>query len=337
MGTYLLSGGVMRVPRNLLGLALWVSFSPLNAAPGGARNEEVLLLVVDKSKLQATLKTWPENPQDAKDLLNFRVAIGKKEGDKLRQGDNKTPEGIYMAQKILDGRNLPSRYGPKAIPINFPNPVDRLRGKTGYGIWLHGVEKDQRIEESKVTEGCVAFYNADIEILTRWLDPKQSMVMITHDASLINKPEDSARIREKTNAWLSSWQKRELELYMDYYHRDFVYKGKNWDRYRDYKDRVFNSYQNMSVTLESLRVFVHDQYALAMMNQDFNGDDRYISSGRKLLYWQKLASGEWKIIREVFDERRMTPSVISMIELAETASKSPSAKYFTPQDPEKPL
>ena len=176
--------------------------------------KDIIFLHVDKASLRAELRTWPESYQSSQQLMTFKIAIGKAEGDKQVEGDNKTPEGIYFAQQLIDGRTLPAKYGPFAIPINFPNAVDRSNGKTGYGIWLHGVEKDARIEEAKVTEGCVAFYNADIESLAKWLKPQQTVIVISDGRDKANQPEDVEKVTLLTNNWQKSWSERNISSYI---------------------------------------------------------------------------------------------------------------------------
>ena len=92
------------------------------------KEEEVLLLLVDKSDLSATLQTWPQQNKSPKTLMKLKIAIGKEKGDKQYEGDNKTPEGIYFVNRIIDGRLLPEKYGPLALPINFPNAYDKDKG-----------------------------------------------------------------------------------------------------------------------------------------------------------------------------------------------------------------
>ena len=74
---------------------------------------------VNKSDPSATLKTWPTLVKP-KTLMKFKIAIGKEKGDKQFEGDNKTPEGIYFVNRIIDGKSLPEKYGPWFLPINFP-------------------------------------------------------------------------------------------------------------------------------------------------------------------------------------------------------------------------
>lgn len=286
--------------------------------------KEILMVEVDKEQLLARLKTWPEDPSQARELMTFRVAIGKKEGDKQKEGDHKTPEGIYFTQTIIDGKTLPAKYGSNAIPIDFPNSYDRFLKKTGYGIWLHGVEKDRRISAAKVTEGCVAFYNTDIEFLSDWLKPHQAVVVIGKNAHSLNQPRVLSSVRKETTKWLESWQSRDIDAYIGFYDSQFRHKGRSLDHYRGYKQRVFKSYNEMKVEFSSLRVFGHENYAVAIANQDFDGDGRYRSEGRKVLFWNKQPDGSWKILVELFDSRRLRATEYSNLELSKLAQISPS-------------
>lgn len=307
--------------------------APLVAMTGATENKalrsDMMLLVVDKGRLQANLETWPADPTLAKTLRAFKIAIGKGDGDKEYEGDNKTPEGVYFAQSHRTGAGLPNKYGPLAIPIDFPNPMDQIVGKTGHGIWLHGVEYDARIEEAKVTEGCVAFYNADIEKLSNWMRSHQGVVVIASDTGKVNQPTDVERVKSRTVDWMNAWADRRVDDYMAHYAPDFRYANMNRAAYKDYKGRVFSSYKEMSVTYDNLRVVTHPKYAVAFFNQDFQGDKRFSSIGRKVLYWEKAADGEWYVKREVFENRRFEFVTFSEAELAllsETGSAIPSEK-----------
>jgi murein L,D-transpeptidase YafK len=314
-------------------LIFWtLSLLPMGLAEANDVNgaqEEMVFLLVDKVKLRADLLTWPEDEQVSERLLSFRIAIGKEEGDKQKRGDNRTPEGIYFAKGIIDGQGLPAKYGPYAIPIDFPNPLDRYLGKTGYGIWLHGVEQDNRIEAAKVTEGCVAFYNADIETLTQWLMPDHSVVVIARDAKEVNRPLDIAQVKKLTQGWIEAWAQRDLNRYISFYSEDFKHLNRSVKAYENYKRRVFASYREMSVQMSDIRVFSHDRYAVAIMNQDFNGDDRYRTNGRKILYWKRMSDkDEWKLFHEEFDPRPIRFTSYSREKLAQIIKTSPSTKVL---------
>jgi murein L,D-transpeptidase YafK len=270
--------------------------------PPVGSHHEFVVLTVDKTTLRAELKTWPEDPAKATVLKTFRIAVGKADGDKQAEGDNRTPEGIYFAQNHLDG--LPEKYGPKAIPIDFPNPIDRIERKTGHGIWLHGVDHDGRIEEAKATEGCVVFYNSDISSLGNYLKGHQGVVVIAKDSTGVNSEADIAAVRKSTQDWMQAWASRKIDDYISFYAPDFRYEHMDYKGYKKYKERVFGSYTDMTVTFDNLRIITHPKYAVAFFNQDFHGDNRYDSIGRKVLYWEKSQDGKWQVKREVFENRR---------------------------------
>jgi murein L,D-transpeptidase YafK len=292
---------------------------PTNAADGS-----VILLSVDKSSLKADLRTWPDEPGEARTLESFKIAIGKAEGDKEREGDNKTPEGIYFAQEQIGA--LPAKYGPRAIPLNFPNHLDRTSGKTGRGIWLHGVDDDGRIQAAKVTEGCVAFYNSDIQRISQFLKPHQGIIAIARDASEINRKGDIEKVRDLSVQWAKAWADRDLDGYIGFYHDKFSSAGRSKTAYRNYKKSVFGSYKTMTVKLDTFRVITHPKYALTIMNQDFRGDRRFVSAGRKLLYWQPDASGQWKIVYEHFEHRRLELVKVPALETADSKRQASQLK-----------
>ena len=62
---------------------------------------------------------------------------GKYDGDKVSAGDRRTPIGIYnLTQKLS---TVDPFYGPMAFVTSYPNLYDRIRGKSGDGIWIHGL------------------------------------------------------------------------------------------------------------------------------------------------------------------------------------------------------
>ena len=99
---------------------------------------------IDKNSRTAVLKTWEEDPSDSKEFYRFEVAFGKVAGDKFLEGDNKTPEGIYFTRQHIKSGLPKKKYGPYAIPLDFPNPVDKFEGKTGYesGYMAPGMMKE---------------------------------------------------------------------------------------------------------------------------------------------------------------------------------------------------
>lgn len=102
-------------------------------------------------------------------IKTYSVALGRNPvGAKTRQGDGKTPEGIYS----ISGRNPASAFH-RALRISYPNPADRTHAKKlgvapGGDIMIHGLPNGQghigaahRLTDW--TEGCIAVTNTEIE------------------------------------------------------------------------------------------------------------------------------------------------------------------------------
>jgi len=272
------------------------------------KNQSMVFMAVDKTKLIAELRTWTEDLAQSEVLSKFPIAIGKEKGDKLKAGDNRTPEGIYFTQTHISPSQIPvEKYGPQAVPLDFPNPFDLFQNKTGYGIWLHGAGNDNRMAEATVTEGCVAFYNRDIKKLSSWLVPYQAAVVISRDIDSINRVDDMQNVKMRTEAWLAAWASKDLKSYLDFYDTEFNLDGRNRTQFKEYKQNLFAKYATMDVKGYGIRVLTHEKYAVAAMNQDFTGNGSYVSNGRKVLYWIKAKDGQWKILRETFGERKFEP------------------------------
>lgn len=92
-------------------VGLGCSSAPLNADGGKADR-----IIIVKSKHTMVLMA------NGKPLKSYRVALGKSDGAKERQGDHKTPEGEY----VIDQKNAQSRFH-LALHVSYPNAADRKR------------------------------------------------------------------------------------------------------------------------------------------------------------------------------------------------------------------
>lgn len=122
-------------------------------------------VVVDKSDRRLRLM------KGGQVMREYRVALGKDPvGPKLREGDQRTPEGDY----VLDWRNHRSNYY-KALHVSYPNPDDRLRAemagyKPGGMIMIHGLPNYIRspavlaeYDRLDWTNGCIAVNNKEMD------------------------------------------------------------------------------------------------------------------------------------------------------------------------------
>lgn len=120
-------------------------------------------IVIEKGKRTLTLM------DGAKIVKNYEVALGGEPiGAKDRQGDHKTPEGIYK----VDAKKANSQFY-KALHISYPNQTDREQARKlgvspGGDVEIHGlgakwgwIGAKHRLTDW--TDGCVAVTNEEID------------------------------------------------------------------------------------------------------------------------------------------------------------------------------
>jgi L,D-transpeptidase YnhG len=102
-------------------------------------------------------------------MADFYISVGKAGVGKEAEGDLRTPMGVYYITNSIAPKLLKNFYGSGALPINYPNPLDLRRGKSGSGIWLHGTPPDQfarvqswrKAKSSGDLQNTMRFYAAD--------------------------------------------------------------------------------------------------------------------------------------------------------------------------------
>ena len=107
------------------------------------------------------------------------IGSGKAGFGKEVEGDNKTPLGVYTITGKRHDSTLPDLYGSGALTLNYPNALDRYLGRTGYGIWIHGVPHAQRSRAPRSSEGCVTMSNDHLLSLMQQIEPAESLVVLT--------------------------------------------------------------------------------------------------------------------------------------------------------------
>ncbi|MBC7603109.1 MAG: hypothetical protein H7255_10690, partial [Ramlibacter sp.] len=88
-------------------------------------------IAIDTSR--ARLYLFENTLSGPKLIADYYISVGKSGIDKVAEGDLRTPLGVYFVTSNLDPKSLRDFYGAGALPINYPNPYDARRGKTGGG------------------------------------------------------------------------------------------------------------------------------------------------------------------------------------------------------------
>ncbi|MBT8131104.1 MAG: L,D-transpeptidase family protein [Gammaproteobacteria bacterium] len=258
-------------------------------------------LVVDLA--ESRLFVFENRDGEPRLLGDYYISGGKNGAHKQRQGDRKTPVGVYFVVDRLPGDKLPDKYGPVAFPVDYPNEWDVRHGRTGGGIWLHGVASSTYSRPPLDSDGCVALSNAELELVAPLLEEGSTPVLIGEDVEWM--PIDQmasrrAKINSSIEQWRTDWESGDVNRYLAHYSNEFRGRGMDKAKWDTYKTKVNSNKKFIDVELDDVSVFAHP-YEADMMIVSFRQQyesDRFSSDASKRQYWRLEEDGRWRILSE---------------------------------------
>lgn len=262
-------------------------------------------LIVDKNKnrLYVYRNSGPGLPPELVD--DFYVVLGKKRGDKHREGDFRTPNGVYFVTSYLPDEKLPPLYGSGAFPVNYPNEYDLRLQKTGTGIWLHGTDKSLYSRPPLDSEGCVVLTNEEFRRIRKYIEVARTPVVISEAVEWVSSREwlnRNIEIQAALETWRQNWEKADLTSYLHMYSDNF------WSRKYDkkslgaYKKRVFAGKKEQKIDLSDISLLAYPAVGERLPMVVANFVQHYYSNNfngtlHKRLYLVKENNG-WKVLYE---------------------------------------
>ena len=262
--------------------------------------EQKHALVVDSRR--SRLYVYANDAGRPRLVADYYVTLGKNGTEKTREGDQKTPIGVYHVTANLPRKKLTDFYGAGAFPINYPNEWDRRQGRNGHGIWLHGVPSDVYSRPPRASDGCIVLANADLEALGRQLQIGLTPVIIADE---IEWSDAQALQAERTSLaaaleqWRTDWQSRDTERYLAHYSERFAAAGQNYASWAEHKRKVAAARNWIKVNLGRVTMLRYPRerdVVVVTFDQDYRSDG-LSNVMKKRQYWAKEA-GRWKIIYE---------------------------------------
>lgn len=242
-------------------------------------------------------------------LTDFYATIGKLGFGKSKEGDQRTPLGVYFVTGHMPRTELDQRYGVQAElygigawPISYPNDWDRQQGRTGHGIWLHGVPFDTYSRAPQASNGCVALSNADMGALASMLKPG-TPVVITPSIEWLKPTEWRSRqqaAQAEIDAWRRDWESLDTPRYLAHYGRSFKVGNTDLTGWNKQKAQVNAGKRWAKVALNDMSLFFYPTAGEPMLMANFNQDyrsDNLENQMRKRLYLQR-EEGDWKVVYE---------------------------------------
>jgi murein L,D-transpeptidase YafK len=236
-------------------------------------------------------------------IADYYVTLGKNGIEKTREGDQKTPVGVYHVTANLPRKKLTDFYGAGAFPINYPNEWDRRQGRDGHGIWLHGVPSDVYSRPPRASDGCIVLANPDLESVARHVQVGLTPVIIADevewsDAGAIEA--ERTALAAALEQWRADWQSRDSERYLAHYSSRFASReGQDYSGWSDHKRKVNSAKRWIKVGVSRVAMFRYPRerdFIVVTFDQDYRSD-RLSNVMRKRQYWVKEGA-QWKIIYE---------------------------------------
>src|SRR5262245_60175837 len=235
-------------------------------------------------------------------IADLYVTLGKNGVEKTREGDQKTPVGVYHVTANLPRRKLTDFYGAGAFPINYPNEWDKRQGRNGFGIWLHGVPSDVYSRPPRASDGCIVLANPDLESVGRYVQVGMTPVVIADevewaDASSVEA--ERASLAGAVEAWRKDWESRDTERYLAHYSQRFAAPGQNLASWSEHKRKVNGAKRWIKVGVNKVSMIRYPRerdFVVVTFDQDYRSDG-LSNVMRKRQYWVK-EEGRWKIIYE---------------------------------------
>ncbi len=254
---------------------------------------------VSRSRLYV-LENAPMGPRRVVDMY---ATIGASGVGKAKEGDKRTPVGVYNILNAIERDKLTDFYGEGAFPLDYPNVLDKKSGKSGHGIWIHGVPKETFARAPRSSEGCIVVSNEDLKALTPYIQPGYTQIAIAEAINWIpaaQVSQDEHALRKSIEKWRTDWESRDMNRYIDHYANTFFSdKVSSRDEWRIVRKSVTEEKNSITVNLNNLTIAhlpAPSDTMLVMFDQNYKSDTAHTTL-RKRQYWQREGS-RWKIIYE---------------------------------------
>ena len=256
-------------------------------------------IVVDTSK--STLYLYENANGEPRYVADYYISSGKNGSEKVSEGDQKTPLGVYFVNASLPKSKLTDFYGSAAYPLNYPNEWDRKQNRDGHGIWLHGTPSDTYSRPPRASNGCVVLANEDLENLGKLLQVGVTPVIITSQMDWIDDQTkaDRAALLAEIEQWRADWASLDTDNYLKHYAQDFSSGGTNFLAWAQQKKQVNAGKSWIKLNLSNLSVLAYPNQpdlVVVSFEQDYTSSN-LSNRMKKRQYWMKR-DNRWQIIHE---------------------------------------
>ncbi|EAC1579091.1 murein L,D-transpeptidase [Campylobacter coli] len=266
----------------------------------GYYNDDVAIVLTNKT--DKILRVYSYSDGKIKQDFEQKAIITGLMGDKQVEGDLKTPVGFYeLGRKFNPGDPY---YGPFAFATTYPNLLDKVQGKTGGGIWIHGYPLDgTRLDEFK-TRGCIALFNENLEEFAKVVQDKKVFAMTEEKEKVRAKKEDIAALLADLFAWKLAWTDSDINTYLNFYdEKQFKRFDKmKFEQFASMKKSIFSRKEDKKIKFSDINISPYPNVENETMYRISFYEDYYTKNyqfkGDKILYVKIDSKGKMKILAE---------------------------------------
>lgn len=274
---------------------------PLNTLPSqflalSDRNKHAIAVDASRSRLYF----FENSSTGVKLIADYYISVGKLGIEKVTEGDQRTPLGVYYITGSLNPTSLVDFYGVGALPINYPNPLDLKRGKTGSGIWIHGTPSEQFSRAPKASDGCVILANPDLNHILKSVSSRTTPVVIADRLNWVTKNSldtEKASFSTVLTAWKQAKVQADTAKLMAFYTTDFSNYGKNLTQWSSTLGDELSKLNGRDIALTNInmmRWIDHNETMVVTFDEVIVGKQTGVT---KRQYWIRDGKS-WKIFFE---------------------------------------
>lgn len=252
-----------------------------------------------------------------KKIFETSCSTGKSIGDKNLEGDAKTPEGIYFFIKEIDDAQLAPIYGIGAFPTDYPNLMDRIKGKTGSAIWLHGTNKELKPRDSN---GCVALDNSDFNKVSKYITLNRTPIIIVD--KLNNEPfepkeETKQALLEFVSRWETALEKGTYHEYLSYYDSEYVPDISWWANWNKTRKKLRTSEKSLVIEYSKTAFFKHKQVYVVLFDLYIRYGENLAMAGTKKIFLNRtqdqfnIIGENYQVIPDFDGDKKLNPVILA--------------------------
>ena len=295
------------MPRCIAVIALFLSTVVFAEEPVPAwlvRLPETTPVVFVAETSASAFHRFDRSGKGVKKVRQDYMSIGQGGVGKQIAGDQRTPLGIYFVTEQLETTRMHEKYGVTAFPLDYPNAWDRRRGRTGDGIWIHGVDPRGGVRPPLDTDGCIALPNERLGELEQSFEPNVTPVLIGRDLAW-SDPAAVAEVRDSLEKAVASWaralEQGDMYTYLDAYDDAFRHWGMNKDEWSAFSMETVSHRPISRVEVSDL-LLLGDPVEPGLYLSRFRlkieeKEARSVISVRRI-YWRRSESGAFRIVAE---------------------------------------